>query len=406
MSVLDRDSLQASPLADLHTIASELSIDGFRRLRRAELIDAIVERQGGSGDDAGERETQGEDRQRESASGRRRRSRRGGRGRDGGEERGLSEGPEPERPARAEDQIVEGVVELLPNGSGFLRVDPPDPSDEDVYISAGQVKRCELVSGDRVTGPRRAPRRSERFASLVKLDTINGAPAEEIADGARFDELPAGFAQERFRLGSEDPTLKAIEWLTPFGRGSRVGIVGESRSGKTETIRRLAEVLSEQQDLQLFLALAGVRPEEISEWNAGPVQPSAAASFAASADAQDHAVELVVDQARRLAARGAHAVVLIDTLQGMHAGAARKALGAARRIVDGGTLTVIGTATEPFGGETTVIALDAALTSAARFPALDLVRSGTLRPELLVGREGAAAIVAARAEVLDEDDAD
>jgi transcription termination factor Rho len=401
MSVLDRDSLQASPLADLHAIASELSIDGFRRLRRGELIDAIIERQGDPGDEVGEEETEGAETQRESASGRRRRGRRGGRGREGGEERGSSEGPEPERPARAEEPIVEGVVELLPNGSGFLRVDPPDPSDEDVYISAGQVKRCELVSGDRVAGPRRAPRRSERFASLVKVDTINGAPAEEIADGARFEELPAVFAQERFRLGSEDPTLKAIEWLTPFGRGSRVVIVGEARSGKTETLRLLADVLSEQQDLQLFLALAGVRPEEIFEWNAGPVQARSAASFASSADAQDHAVELVVDQARRLAGRGAHAVVLVDTLQGMHPGAARKALAAARRIVDGGTLTVIGTANEPFGGETTVIALDTALASAGRFPALDLARSGTLRPELLVGPEGAAAIATARAEVMD-----
>jgi transcription termination factor Rho len=130
------------------------------------------------------------------------------------------------------------------------------------------------------------------------------------------------------------------------------------------------------------------------------VAPAAALSFAASTDAQDHAVELVVDQARRVAARGADAVVLVDTLDGLHPHTARKALGAARNIVDGGSLTVIAASTAPLGGETTVIALNPALTSAGRFPALDLVSSGTIRAELLVGEPGAAAIAEARAEAL------
>src|SRR5581483_6585777 len=123
-----------------------------------------------------------------------------------------------------EDEVVSGVVELLPNGSGFVRVEPPEPSDDDVYISGAQVKRCELVSGDRISGPRRPPRRSERFASLVRIDTINDRPAAEVADSARFEDLPAAFPVERFKLGSDDPTLKAVEFLTPFGRGSRVVI--------------------------------------------------------------------------------------------------------------------------------------------------------------------------------------
>ena len=292
-------------------------------------------------------------------------------------------------------------MELLPNGSGFVRVDPPDPSDEDVYISAAQVKRCELVSGDRVGGPRRTPRRSERFASLVRIDTINGRPASELADGARYDDLPAGFPTERFRLGSEDPTVKAIEFLTPFGRGSRVTIVGAARAGKSEALHRLADALVGDEELQLHVVLAGVRPEEISGWSGEKLTPAAAVSLAGSADAQDHAVDLVIDQARRIAARGAHAVVLIDTLDGLHPHSARKAIAAARNIVDGGSLTVIATATAPLGGETTVIALNADLTSTGRFPAIELGGSGTIRPELLVGDAGAEAIAAARAEALD-----
>jgi transcription termination factor Rho len=419
MSVLDRDALQASPLADLHAIASELSIDGYRRLRRPDLIDAIVARQSGeptAADEAEEAVEPAPAADEEPVPARRRRGRRGGRAREDSNEEAAEAAPEPapeppapepeaeeeeETPGPAEDIVAEGIVELLPNGSGFVRVEPPEPSDNDVYISAAQVKRCELVPGDRISGPKRVPRRSERFASLVRIDTINGRPAEELADSARFEDLPVAYPQERFRFGSEDPTIKAIEWLTPIGRGSRVTIIGASRAGKTEALRRLAEALAADKDLVVSLALAGARPEEISAWGEGPVTPAGASPLGTSSDAQAHSVELVIDQGRRVAARGAHAVVLIDTLDGLHPPVARKALSAARNIVDGGSLTVIATASEAIGGETTVIALDRRLASTGRFPALDLVASGTIRTELLVGDAGAEAIARARADALD-----
>src|SRR6202011_5853777 len=98
----------------------------------------------------------------------------------------------------------------LGNGSGFLRVNPPEPSDQDVYISAAQVRRCELVTGDRVSGPVRPPRRSERYPSLIRVDTINDTPADEVTTGTHYDDLPAAFPTERLSFGSDDPTLKAI----------------------------------------------------------------------------------------------------------------------------------------------------------------------------------------------------
>ncbi len=216
-----------------------------------------------------------------------------------------------------------------------MRLNPPEPSDQDVYISAAQVRRCELVSGDRVVGPRRPPRRSERFASLVRVDTINGRPASEVADSTRFDDLPAAFPSEPFSFESEDPTLRLIGEQLPIGRGSRVAIVGERQSGKTETLRRLAIGLAGQEGIELSLLLAGARPEEIAEWRAGPVEPTVALSLAASPDAQVQAVESAIEQARRLAARGANAVVLIDTLEWFPPAAARRVLAAARNIVDG-----------------------------------------------------------------------
>ena len=206
-AVLDRSELEQSPLADLHLIANELGVDGFRRLRKPELIDAIVARQSGEEPAAPEaeepeetpappkrvrrrrgaaadeepeaqaeaeaepepeleREEEEEDDEDEERR-RSRRGRRGGRGRGrsrAGEEGATDEDAGDDVPEeRGGDRVAEGVVELLGNGSGFVRLAGPDEtSDDDVYVSAAQVKRCELVSGDRVAGPMRPPRRSER----------------------------------------------------------------------------------------------------------------------------------------------------------------------------------------------------------------------------------------------------
>src|SRR3954470_12376699 len=368
MSVLDRSALEASPLADLHAIGSELGIDGFRRLRREALIDAILERQGLGGAapsepaaevaatsgeaegeaDSGEAppepapevaatslETEGEaESGAEAETAARRRRRRGGRRRrgdggdsdgrggdgEGGEQRGReadvreegvreegvraagggeaggreadgreADGREadlhdqggregavaeasPADEEREEAEVVEGTVELLGGGSGFVRVSPPEPSDDDGYISAAQVQGCELFSGDVIAGPVRPPRRSERYPSLVRVDTINGTPADEVTAGTRYEDMPCVFPTERLALGGEDPTVRAIEWLTPFGKGSRVAIIGPARSGKSEALRRIAAALAgpagqaaEGSDaasgLEIHLVLAGVRPE-------------------------------------------------------------------------------------------------------------------------------------------------
>jgi transcription termination factor Rho len=487
MTVLERSELDASPLADLHAIADQIGLDGFRRLRKANLIDAILERSGAgsgpsgsvSGEAAGDgnRDQGGDGGGGRPPGGARARGERAGAGREGAEkedgtgkeEEGAGEEGGPRtarrrRPTRtrrsraasgdqereaesattreeepkgsrgrdrsretrasgagrfgdasgasvspigprfdqraAEDSTVEGVVELLGNGSAFLRVSPPEASDEDVYISAAQVRRCELVSGDRVSGPVRTPRSSERYPSLARVDTINGAPADSVAEGTRYEDLAVAHPSERLELDPDDPTLGAIEWLTPIGRGSRVTIAGEARSGKTETLRSLLGALVGREGVEVMLVLSGVRPEEIAVWREGPVAPAAALDLGASAELQGQTVEHVVDTAKRVAARGGHVVVLIDSLDHLPPHAARRILAGARNLVEGGSLTLIATATRPLGGESTVIALDVALTATGRIPALDLAASGVVRPELLVGDDGAAAITKARASAL------
>jgi transcription termination factor Rho len=419
VSVLSRAALEESPLADLHIIATELGIDGFRRLKKSDLVDAILAIQGGEPEAPAEPEPElaeepaeepaaeveeevtdegaGDDEPEEAPAPRARRSRRGGGG-GGGRRESADDGGG--KSADEGDRVAEGVVELLGNGSGFVRVNPPDPSDDDVYVSAAQVRRCELVSGDRVTGPVRAPRRSERYPSLIRVDTINDRPADEVAEGTHFDDLPAAFPTERFSLLSDDPTLRAIEWLTPIGRGSRATLVGPARSGKTEALRRLAAALNGQEGIEVSVVLAGARPEEVAEWCEAGLDPTAVLGLASSAEAQAQAIERAVETARRVAARGGHAVVAIDSLQAVPTQTARRILAAARNIVDGGSLTIIAAVSEPVGGETTVIAFDHALTSTQRYPALALAGSGTMRPELLVGQAGADAIAQARSAAM------
>ena len=302
MAVLERSELQASPLADLHAIADQL---GPRRLSAlaqggADRRDPGRSTKRGRAGCAGGADRPSEDRPGEerggsgppvdrpaadaasadhparrsagpatTSRGRRRSSAVAGRRTAKGGRCGTREA-ERTAPPRAPARIAEGVVELLGNGSAFLRVAPPEPSDEDVYISAAQVRRCELVSGDRVSGPVRTPRRSERYPSLVRIDTINGASADTVSEGARYEDLPVAYPSERLALGSEDPTLEAIEWLTPLGRGSRAVIVGAARAGKTETLRRLLAAVSGREDLEVTLVLAGARPEEIAQWQEGP----------------------------------------------------------------------------------------------------------------------------------------
>jgi transcription termination factor Rho len=446
MSVLTRAALDDSPLADLHALASTLGIDGFRRLRKPDLADAILARQGGAEDEApvapkaraprrrrttaaaakvdaddqalveptdGEADAQAEA---DTPKAPKPRAPRRSRARKvieaDGEPELVSEVPADDRAeadrdssasssqaSPADSNYVEGVVELLPNGSGFLRVSPPEPSDGDVYISAAQARRCELVTGDRVGGPLRRARRSERHPSLIRVATINGVAADESVSGTRLEELDAEFPSTLISLGADDPTLAAIGFYAPIGRGSRVVLAGPARSGKTEAIKRLAGVLAGIEDLEVEVLLVGVRPEELREWKESTIATVSGLTFAATADVRAAAVEQAVERARRIAARGGDAALLIDTLDGLQPPVVRRALAAARNVRDGGSLTIIATAELPIGGETTVVVFDQARVACGALPAVDAILSGTIRAELLVGLEGYQAIAKARSEL-------
>ena len=346
MTVLNRDELERSPLADLHAIASELGVEDFRRLRREELVEAIVEQAGGGSATDGQTAAPSED------AGRRRRTGRG-RGRRGAEaERPVEESAStavatepserrvPEAGAIAEPEpeaeVRTGVLDILPNGSGFLRGDALAPDRDDVHVAPAQIRRCELRPGDEVAGPVRPPRRSERHFSLVRVETVNGAPAEPPPERPDFDSLSPAYATER---------LAAPEELTPMpiGKGSRVAVIDPPGAEGGSLLRRLVHALAERHpELRLAVALAGVRPEDAVEWRRGEVAVVGGGADGPIED-QSQAAELALARAKRVAEGGGDALLAVDSLEAIAPDAARRVFAAARRLDGAGTLTVIGT---------------------------------------------------------------
>jgi transcription termination factor Rho len=387
MSVLQRKELEDSPLADLHAIASELGLESYRRLRKADLVDTII---GATGGDAGPAAAAPEDDEaaatveeaepdevpeEEALERPSRRRRRGGRGRRAAEPKDESEDApvadkEPEAQAEEpaeEETVVTGVLDILPNGSGFLRSE-----GQEAYVSPAQIRRCELRAGDELSGPVRPPRRNERHASLIRVDTVNGGDPESPEQRARFEDLTPIFPRERLTAPA---SLDAV----PLGRGSRVAVAGAPGAGATTFLRELARALAADADVDLQVVLAGVRPEEIAEWREAVGDATVVGgSFERAPDALVQETELAIERAKRRVERGAHAAVLIDSLGGLPPAAARRLFGAARATEGGGTLTVIaavGEAEEPLRWATSRVVLAAGT--------VDSARSGTLNADRL-----------------------
>ena len=370
MSVLKKKELEESPLADLHAIASELGLEGFRSKRKNDLIAAILEVS--SPPEAAEEEEREPDEvpaeealeappadlepeaeEEEEDKGPPRTPRRT---RPRAHPKGLPRmSPRRRRTAapEPEGELAGGILDILANGSGFVRVDPAGQSRDDVYVSPAQIRRCELRSGDQVSGPVRPPRRNERHPSLIRVTTVNGGDAEPPEERPWFGDLTAVFPSARIDAPA------ALRKL-PFGRGSRVAVGGPPGAGASRLLHELALALSKDDDIEVQVVLAGVRPEEVGEWRATGLDV-AGGSFERSADAQTQAAELAIERAKRRVERGGHAAVIIDSLSSLPGSAQRRLFGAGRATAEGGTLTVIaatGDSEEALRWATTRIVLD------------------------------------------------
>jgi transcription termination factor Rho len=388
MSVLDPRELEASPLADLHALASELGLEGFRRLRKQDLIRQIVTAQGGEMPEpeadvpepeleaaapepaavAGEEDSPDDDSAEELFD-----------DADAVGDRGAAEDEEQEEREEQEEEREEdvrsGILDVLPNGSGFIRAEPYKQSREDVYVSPAQIRRCELRPGDEVAGPVRPPRRNERHPSLVRVATVNGQDADSPSERSRFDSLTAAWPTERLA----GPSALAD---TPFGKGSRVAIGGPPGAGATYLLREAVKVLRERHsDLEVIVVLAGVRPEEAADWTDAGVEVAGGA-YDGSVDEQAQVAELAVQRAKRSVEAGKDVVVVIDSLDALPPSTARRVFGAGRNATDAGSLTVVastGTAAEPHRMATTHVTLEPREGETPRLAP----GSGTLRRDLL-----------------------
>jgi transcription termination factor Rho len=395
MSVLNKQELADSPLADLHQIASELGVEGYRAMRKDDLIAAILGVSGGEAGASGgpevavaeadEAEEADEDTSDDTSEGTsedtsegtsddtsedtsegtsedepdevpaeealeppRGRGRRRGRRAPAGEEE-----PEVVEDEISDEEIVTGVLDVLANVSGFVRLDPAGQSRADVYVSPAQIRRCELRAGDEVSGPARGPRRNERHPSLVRVESVNGAAAEPVEERPWFADLTPVFPTQQL---NGPKALKDV----PFGRGSRVAIAGPPGAGATTLLRHVAQELSHDEELDVQVVLVGALPEEVTEWRRTDGLQVTGGSFDRSPDAQAQAAELAVERAKRRVERGGHAVVLVDSLDALPAGARRRIFGAGRATEQGGSLTVlaaVGGEREPLRWATTRIVL-------------------------------------------------
>jgi len=318
-----------------------------------------------------------------------------------------------------------GVLETLKEGYGFLR--SPEwsylPSPDDIYVSPSQIKRFQLRTGDTITGTVRPPRKRERYMAMLNIASVNGLePVENAEDRPDFDELRPRYPDERLRLerGDGNISMRVMDLVAPLGKGQRGLIVSPPKAGKTTLLQDIAHSISENHpETELIVLLIDERPEEVTEMKTKVKGHVIASTFDESAKRHIQVAEMVMDKAKRLVEAGHDVVILLDSITRlaraynavlprsgriMSGGVDAKALqkpkrffGAARKLVSGGSLTIVATALvetgsrmddvifEEFKGTGNMeLMLDRMISDRRIFPAIDINRSSTRKEELLL----------------------
>lgn len=326
---------------------------------------------------------------------------------------------------------VEGVLDIANEGSGLLRPTRFAPSANDIYISSSQIRRFNLRVGDMVGGQARRPKENERYWGLLKVEKVNGEPVEKIGERPNFDDMTVIYPEEQIKLSTDKDTLttRMIDLVAPIGFGQRALIVSPPKAGKTWLVKDIIKgIATNYKKAHLMAVLIGERPEEVTDIirtmktvtdDKGEV---AASNFDEAPQDQTRVGELALERARRLVEMGQDVVIVLDsitrmaraynlalptsgrTLSGgfdpMALFPAKKFFGAARKIENGGSLTIIGTCLvdtgsrmddliyEEFKGTGNMeLHLTRKLAERRVFPAIDVAKSGTRQDELLFGME-------------------
>jgi transcription termination factor Rho len=365
--------LKQKNIAELNSIARDLSVEGASSLRKQELIFNILQAQQ--------------------------------------DKNGLIYG--------------EGVLEILPDGFGFLRA--PDynylPGPDDIYISPSQIRRFGLKTGDTVSGQIRPPKDSERYFAMLKVESVNYEDPEKVRDKILFDNLTPFYPQNKINLetnDSENYSARVMDLLTPIGKGQRGLIVAPPRTGKTMLLQNVANsITTNHPEIMLIVLLIDERPEEVTDMERSVKAEVISSTFDEPAQRHIQVAEMVIEKAKRLVENQRDVVILLDSITrlaraynavvppsgkvlsgGVDSNALhrpKRFFGAARNIEEGGSLTIIATALvdtgsrmdevifEEFKGTGNLeIILDRRLVDRRVFPSIDIQRSGTRKEELLL----------------------
>ncbi|MFN3230647.1 MAG: transcription termination factor Rho [Alphaproteobacteria bacterium] len=322
-----------------------------------------------------------------------------------------------------------GVLEVLQDGFGFLRSPEANylPGPDDIYISPSQIRRFGLRTGDTVEGPIRAPKENERYFALLKVTTINFEDPEKIRHKVHFDNLTPLYPDERILLDQDDPTVedfssRIIDIVSPQGKGQRALVVAPPRTGKTVLLQNVAHsITANHPEVYLIVLLIDERPEEVTDMDRSVKGEVVSSTFDEPASRHVAVAEMVIEKAKRLVEHKKDVVILLDSITrlarayntvvpssgkvltgGVDANALQRPkrfFGAARNIEEGGSLTIIATALidtgsrmdevifEEFKGTgNSEIVLDRKVADKRVFPAIDILKSGTRKEELLVDK--------------------
>ena len=369
------EDLQAKKITELNKIAKEMKIGGLAGLKKSELILKILESQT--------------------------------------EQEGLI--------------FSKGVLEILPDGYGFLRSQNYNylPGPDDIYISPSQIKRFGLRTGDTVTGQIRPPKDNERFFALLRVEAVNMEGPEKARERNLFDTLTPLYPDGKFILETnrKDYSMRIMDLLTPIGKGQRGLIVAQPRTGKTILLQKIANsIVKNQPDVELIVLLIDERPEEVTDMERNVDAEVISSTFDEPPERHVQVADMVLEKAKRLVEYKKDVVILLDSITrlgrannqvvphsgkilsgGVDSNALQKPkrfFGSARNIEEGGSLTIIATALidtgsrmdevifEEFKGTGNMeLVLDRRLSDRRIFPSIDINRSGTRKEELLLSRE-------------------
>ena len=339
--------------------------------------------------------------------------------------------PRPRIPEYEGTVEATGVLEIMPDGYGFLRSSDYNylNSPDDIYVSQQQIKQNALKSGDTVTGEIRPPREGDKYFPLVKIKLVNGRTPEFIRDRVPFDFLTPLFPNEKFNLlgkGHEnDPSCRIVDLFAPIGKGQRMLIVAQPKTGKTMLLKSLANAIADNHpDVYMIVLLIDERPEEVTDMQRSVKAEVVASTFDEPAERHVKVANMVIEKARRLVECGHDVVILLDSITrlgrayntvqpasgkvltgGIDANALQKPkrfFGAARNIEGGGSLTILATALTETGSKqddivyeefkgtgNSEIQLDRNLANRRIFPAVNILLSGTRRDDLLLDKSTA-----------------